>query len=95
MQYETTTIDWLTFDNNMSRILEITHVWLVTANIHYGSFGKLIEGPLYLEDFKTPVVESISSTKVIKILALSSSANGSNICSLEFVKCLGYLGSMK
>ena len=86
-QYETTTTDWLALNNDMSRILEITHSWLVPVNVYYGSFGKLIEGPPHLEDFEALVVEGSSPAKVVKTSASSSPANSSSGRSFGFVKC--------
>lgn len=73
----------------MSKILEITHTWLITANIYYGSFSKLIKDPEVL------VIESPFSVKIFKTSASSSSANSYNGRSAGFVKCFGHLGSVK
>lgn len=78
--------NWLILDNDIFRIPEITHAWLIKANIHYWSFDKLIEGLSYLENFKAPVVEGFCPTKVVKTSVLSSSANSSSGCSFRFVK---------
>lgn len=94
-QYETATADWLVLDNNMSRISEITHAWLVPANVYYRSFGKLIEGLPHLKDFKAPIVKNSSPAKVVKILASSSSVNSFSGRSFGFVECPGCLSSVK
>ena len=85
--YKITTTDWLALDNNMFRISKITHVWFITINVYYGLFGKLIKGSSHLENFETPVIDSLFSTKVVKTLTSSSPANGSRGRSFKFVKC--------
>lgn len=73
----------------MSKILEITHTWLIAANIYYGLFSKLIKDPEVL------VIESPFSVKIFKMSASSSPANSYSGRSARFVKCFGHLGSMK
>ena len=82
-------------DNGILRILEITHAWLVTANVHYRSIGELIKGLLHLENFEALVVKGPSPTKIIKTLVLSSLASDSSSCSFGFRKCSGRPGSVK
>lgn len=65
-------------DNNISRILKITHARFVAVDVYHGSFSKLIEGPPHFEYFEMLVVEGPFSAKVVKILALSSFVNGFN-----------------
>lgn len=86
-QYETITANWLSLDNNISRIPKITHTWLVAANVHYGLFGKLIESLPHLEDFEAPIVKGSSPVKVVKTSASLSPANNSSSCFFGFVKC--------
>ena len=94
-QYETTTVDWLVVNNDISRIPEITHAWLIVTNVYYRSFGKLIKSLPHLEDFKVLVVEGPSPIKVVKTSASSSPANGSSSCSSRFIKYSDYPSSMK
>lgn len=86
-QYETITVKWLALDNDMFRIPEITHIWLIAANVHYRSFAELIKSPFHLEDFEVPVIDGFSPAKVIKTSASSFFANGSSGLSFGFVKC--------
>ena len=94
-QYETTTADGLALDNDMSRISEITHARLITANVHYRLFGKLIEDLPHLEDFEAPVMQGSSPAKVVKTLASSSPTKGFIGRSFGFLKCAGCPSSMK
>ena len=72
-------------------ISKITHTWLIAANIHYGSFCKPIESLSHLKDFKALVIGGLTSTKIVKILVLSSFANGFFNCSFGIMKYLFYL----
>lgn len=75
----------------MSRILEITHAQLVASNIYHGSYGKLIESLLHLEDFKVPVVEGFFFANVVKTPVSLSPTNSSCNCFFGFMKCFPYL----
>lgn len=75
----------------MSRILEITHAQLVASNMHYGSYGKLIESLPHLEDFEVLVVKGFFFANVVKTPVSLSPANGSHGYFFEFVKCFLYL----
>lgn len=94
-QYKNTTANWLAFNNDISKILEITHARLVAANVYYGSFGKIIESLPHLENFKVPVVEDPFAAKVGKTLASLSFANNSSGRFFGFVKCSGCPGYVK
>lgn len=75
----------------MSRIPEITHTRLVTANVYYGLFGKLTKDHSQDEDFKISIVEGSSLAKVVKTPAPLYPTNGSRGHYFGFVKCLSYL----
>lgn len=81
----------LALDNDMFKILEITHVWLIAANVYYRSFAKLIKSPFHFEDFEVPVIDGFSPAKVIKTSASSFFANSSSGLSFGFMKCSPYL----
>lgn len=85
-QYERITAKWLAFNNDMFRIPKIPHAWLITANIYYGLFVELNKSSFYLEYFEVPVINGLSSVKVVKTSASSSFANGSSGFSFRFVK---------
>lgn len=70
----------------MFTISEITHIWLVVANVYYRLFGKHTQGFFYSKNFKTPVVNGLLFTKVIKTTALSFTTNDFYNYSFQFVK---------
>lgn len=79
-------MDWLVLDNDIFRILEITYAQLVTTNIYYRTFGKLIKDLFYLENFEVPVVEGFFLTKVVKMPSLLFFTNGCLNRSFGFMK---------
>lgn len=87
-QYKTTIADWLTFENDISRISEITHTWLIIVNIYYGLFSKLIEDLSHLQDFKALLIKGSSYAKVVKMPASLSPIKGSCSCFFMFMKYL-------
>lgn len=79
----------------MSRIPEITHARLVTANVYYKLFGKLIKSPPHLKYFKTPVFKGPLFEKVIETPASLSLANSSCRHFFGFVKCPLFLKAIQ
>lgn len=75
----------------MSRIPEITHIWLIGANVYYGLLSEFIEILLYLEKFKALIIESSPFIKIVKMLASLSSADVSYGYIFRFKKYPPYL----